>query len=61
MLEQDLLTQILLTRLTIQSSAGLEAIKALETIYSQYHLVSYWSGLQPSNDGKCMCGESVDR
>ncbi|GFF77413.1 hypothetical protein IFM53868_02081 [Aspergillus udagawae] len=59
--ERDLLAQILPTRSTIRSSAGREAMKALETICSQYHPVTYRSGLRPSNDGKCMCGESVDR
>jgi carbonic anhydrase len=59
--ERDLLAQILPTRSTIRSSAGLEAMKALETICSQYHPVTYRSGLRPGNDGKCMCGESVDR
>jgi carbonic anhydrase len=59
--ERDLLAQILPTRSTIRSSAGREAMKALETICSQYHPVTYRSGLRPGNDGKCMCGESVDR
>ncbi|THC93840.1 hypothetical protein EYZ11_006692 [Aspergillus tanneri] len=58
--EWDLLAQILPTRSTIRSSAGLEAMKALETICSQYHPVTYRSGLRPGNDGKSMCGESVD-
>ncbi|KAL6229166.1 hypothetical protein BDW75DRAFT_250082 [Aspergillus navahoensis] len=58
--ERDLLAQILPTRSTIRSSAGREAMKALETICSQYHPVPYRSGLRPGNDGKCMCGESVD-
>jgi carbonic anhydrase len=58
--ERDLLAQILPTRSTIRSSAGLDAMKALETICSQYHPVGYRPGLRPVN-GKCMCGESVDK
>lgn len=58
--ERDLLAQILPTRSTIRSSAGRDAMKALETICSQYHPVAYRSRLRPVN-GECICGEAVDR
>jgi carbonic anhydrase len=58
--ERDLLAQILPARSTIRSSVGQNAMKALETICSQYHPVAYRSGLRPVN-GKCVCGESVDK
>ncbi|RHZ62459.1 uncharacterized protein CDV56_107336 [Aspergillus thermomutatus] len=57
--ERDLLAQILPTKSTIRSPAGQDAMKALEAICSQYHPVTYRSGLRPVN-GKCICGESVD-
>jgi carbonic anhydrase len=58
--ERDVLARVLPTKLTIRSSAGREAMKALETICSQYHPVTYRSGLRPLN-GNCVCGEPVDR
>ncbi|RHZ53562.1 uncharacterized protein CDV56_101788 [Aspergillus thermomutatus] len=45
--ERDLLAQILPTKSTIRSSAGRDVMNALEAICSQYHPVTYRSGLRP--------------
>ncbi|PKX95140.1 uncharacterized protein P174DRAFT_502563 [Aspergillus novofumigatus IBT 16806] len=58
--ERDLLAQILPTKSTIRSSAGREAMKALEAICNQYRPVTCRSSLHPVN-GRCVCGEPIDR
>ncbi|KAL4985863.1 hypothetical protein BDW68DRAFT_179314 [Aspergillus falconensis] len=57
--ERDLLADILPAKATIQSSAGLDAIKALEAICSQHEFVAYRACLQP-RDGKCICGKLME-
>ncbi|KAL4954732.1 hypothetical protein BDW69DRAFT_193781 [Aspergillus filifer] len=58
--ERDFLAQTLPAKSTIRSAAGKVALKMLESLCGQHHLVSYRSGLRPVN-GKCVRGESIDR
>ncbi|OJJ66328.1 hypothetical protein ASPBRDRAFT_137940 [Aspergillus brasiliensis CBS 101740] len=58
--ERNLLAGILPDTVELRSSTGRMAIRALEAICSQEVSVCYISSLAPI-DGKCICGESIEK